>query len=149
LTLLEDEQFPWWHTRHEQSWSYWCPEKITFDVAPSDMISKPRITWSECYWHSKSCSFGELQSQLWNLPTSCSYLVHLVGSNQEFWFQLVNTEPELGLIVRTSWFWNQNWAIFKTGLGTGFLVLFIWGTRTNTRIFFQNNYRTKSKLDVK
>jgi hypothetical protein len=24
------------------------------------------------------------------------------------------TQPELGLIVRTSWFWNQNWAILKT-----------------------------------
>jgi hypothetical protein len=74
---------------------------------------------------------------------------YLVGSNHQFWFQLVNTEPQLALIVRTSWFRNQNWAILKIQLGTGFLVLFMCGTRTNTRIVFQNNYRTKIKLEVK
>jgi hypothetical protein len=81
--------------------------------------------------------------------TNVGLLPGLVGSNHQFWFQLVNTEPELGLIVRTSWFWNQNWAILETGVGTGFLVLFMCGTRTNTRILFQNNYRTKSKPELK
>jgi hypothetical protein len=81
--------------------------------------------------------------------TNDGLLPGLVGSNHQFWFQLVNTEPELGLIVTTSWFWNQNWAILKTGLGTGFLVLFMCATRTNIRFFFQNNYRTKSKPELK
>jgi hypothetical protein len=81
--------------------------------------------------------------------TNVGLLPSLVGSNHQFWFQLVNAEPELVLIVRTSWFWNHNWAILKTELGTGFLVLFMCGTRTNTRIFFQNNYRTKSKQELK
>jgi len=81
--------------------------------------------------------------------TNVGLLPGLVGSNHQFCFQLVNTEPELGLIVRTSRFWNQNWAILKTRSGTGFLVLFMCGTRTNTRIVFQNNYRTKIKREVK
>ncbi len=80
--------------------------------------------------------------------TNVGLLPRLVGSNHQFWFQLVNTEPELGLIVRTSWFWNRNWAILKTQPGTGFLLLFTCGLRTNTRISFQNIYRTKSKQEL-
>jgi len=67
--------------------------------------------------------------------TNVGLLPGLVGSNHQFWFQLVNTEPELGPIIRTSCFWNQNRAILKTGLGTGFLVLFMCGTRPIPEFF--------------
>jgi hypothetical protein len=99
------------------------------------MISKPRITWSDVIDIQNPVHLGSVAKLIKEL-TNVGLLPGLVGSNHQFWFPLVNTESELGLIVRTSWFWNQNWAILKTRLGTGFLVLFMCGTRTKTRIIF-------------
>jgi hypothetical protein len=99
------------------------------------MISKPRITWSDVIDIQNPVHLGSV-AKLIKEFTNVGLLPGLVGSNHQFWFQLVNTEPELGLFVRTSWFWNQNWAIFKTGLGTGFLVLFMCEPEPKPELFF-------------
>jgi len=109
-----------------------CPPK--WHDLKANMISKPRITWSECYWHQNPVHLGSV-AKLIKEYTNVGLLPGLVGSNHQFCFQLVNPEPELGLITRTSCFWNQNRAILKIGLGPGFLVLFMCGTRPIPDLF--------------
>jgi hypothetical protein len=68
----------------------------------------PQVTWSQSQeWHGLNVigiqnpvHLGSV-AKLIKVYTNVGLLPDLVGSNHQFWFQLVNTEPELGLIVTT------------------------------------------------